>query len=224
MEISIQTSMFELFPDLTIKGLVVIGVDQARVPCFSGSEQFVLNQEIDSKALIKQWQKVYKQFPTDKKSRCSIEYLVWAFNKERLRTIHPLVDLYNKASLMTLCPFGGEDMACFYSDQLILGQAKGEESFIPLGKNEIEHPEMGEVAWLDGEHHVVCRSLNWLESDHHKLTENSQNIVFVSEQISSEFPDAQKGIDLLNETLSPISKNTMPFVLNKENDRFVFEY
>ncbi len=216
MNIMIHPDLFELFPGLTVKGLVATNIQTERLPDQTGTTQFKLKQDYDTKALIKQWQKVYKQFPTDKKARCSIEYLIWAFQKEKLRNIHPLVDLYNQASLMTLCPFGGEDIDRV-GKQLILRQATGTEKFIPLGKTEAEQPQAQEVIWANGENQVVCRSLNWLESDAYKITESSKNIVFVSEQISEAFPDADKGVQLLQERLQPVSDQVFTFCLNKEH-------
>ncbi len=89
------------------------------------------------------------------------------------------------------------------------------------GKMELEYPQSQEVIWADAEERVVCRSLNWLESDVHKITDISKNIVFVSEQASDEFPDSAEGVQLLENTLQPISEQVMAFYLNKENHRIV---
>lgn len=220
MEVSVQKDIFQYFPNMTVHGLIATNVQTKKIPTNTNINTFSINETIDTKALIKQWKEIYKQFPTDKKSRCSIEYLIWAFEKEKLRNIHPIVDLYNQASLLTLSPFGGEDIDALGSI-LSLSVAKGTESFIPLGKTEIENPKEQEIVWTTGDN-IVCRSLNWIESDIYKITASSSNIVFVSERPSNEFPNPQIGIKFLENSLVSISDHVETFILDAKNNQFIY--
>ncbi|XLM20918.1 hypothetical protein MKD33_01235, partial [Chromobacterium piscinae] len=86
----------------------------------------------DLDALLQRWKAIYRELPGDKKARCSLEYLVKAAQKDKLRRILPLVDLYNQASLISLAPFGGEDIDKL-GGELRLDLARGDERFLPLG-------------------------------------------------------------------------------------------
>lgn len=173
MKISIDKSTFTVFPEMVIHGLVVTNIDISKIPQIKFEEISPI-EEVIANDTAQKWKQIYKMFPTDKRARCSIQYLTDVFSKNKLRNISPLVDLYNFASLVSLSPFGGEDISSL-NGALKLTIADGTENFVPLGKNTTESPKQGELIWIDGCNQVVCRSLNWLESDLHKITENSQN-------------------------------------------------
>lgn len=213
MKISIDPSVFALFPELSVQGLIVLNLqDQNQIAALDTSALKIAPER--AKDVVKQWKEAYKTFPSHKKARPSIEYLTWALEKEKLRKISPLVDLYNHASLLSLSPFGGEDIDKI-NGALTLGIASGTEPFVPLGGSEVEYPSAGEIVWVDGVSKVVCRALNWLESDLHKLTEPSKNIVFVSERASNAFPDPDVGFKLLNTHLAGLGAELIPFKLDK---------
>lgn len=90
-----------------------------------------------------------------------------------------------------------------------------------MGKNTTELPKQGELIWVDGCNQVVCRSLNWLESDLHKITEHSQNLVFISEQPIVDLPNPSHGLDILAENLAFISHNIVKFELNQSTNEFI---
>ncbi|WP_199181053.1 B3/B4 domain-containing protein [Chromobacterium alticapitis] len=178
-----------------------------------------LAADAETEALLQRWKDWYRALPGDKKARCSLEYLVKAARKDKLRSILPLVDLYNQASLLSLAPFGGEDVDKL-GGALRLDLARGEETFLPLGRTETERPQSGEAAWLNGEGEVVCRCLNWLESDHFKLTEASRNIVFVSERPDAGFPSGSAGMDWLARELAPHAGSLTRFRLDAAHPVF----
>jgi DNA/RNA-binding domain of Phe-tRNA-synthetase-like protein len=212
MKISIENEVLQWCPALTVSGIVVRGINLQALGG-DGATDWPVPDALRAERVIKDWKALHKSVSTEKKARSSIEYLVKAASKGSLRSIGPLVDLYNHASLMTLAPFGGEDIACLEGG-LTLARAQGHEAFVPLGKTEIQTPGSGEVLWLDGRGRVVCRALNWLESDLHKITEASRDVVFVSERPGAEFPDPADGLAWLAEKLAPCSRQIECFVLD----------
>lgn len=219
MKICIDQRVFALFPELSVQGLIALNLKDENLITPLNTSSLKISSE-DAKAVVKQWKGAYKKFPSHKKARPSIEYLTWALEKEKLRKISPLVDLYNHASLLSLSPFGGEDIEKL-NGALTLALSAGTEPFVPLGSSDVEYPSVDEIVWLDGEAKTVCRALNWLESDLHKLTDASKNIVFVSERASSEFPDPNVGFELLQTHLSGLCETLVPFKLDQNQTEII---
>jgi DNA/RNA-binding domain of Phe-tRNA-synthetase-like protein len=66
--------------------------------------------EIGSLPAVARWRAAYQRFGVKpSKTRSSIESLLRSAKADRLRSINPLVDLYNVVSLKHLLPCGGED-------------------------------------------------------------------------------------------------------------------
>ena len=80
-----------------------------------------------------------------------------------------------------LLPCGGEDLDAIRGD-LRLTRALGGESFVPLGANEEQPPEAGEVVYAD-DLGIVCRSWNWREAERTKLTAATTRAVLVIEAL-----------------------------------------
>jgi DNA/RNA-binding domain of Phe-tRNA-synthetase-like protein len=66
---------------------------------------------------------------------------------------------------------------------MVLGFAKGDEPFIPLGSDEESPPREGELIYHDDEGAVV-RSWLWREADRTKITAESRNILLYAELIN----------------------------------------
>ncbi|OHX12221.1 hypothetical protein BI347_00935 [Chromobacterium sphagni] len=203
-------------PQMRVAGLIALDIDSAALPPLLPA---LVDTERDVDALLLRWKQLYLELPGDKKARCSLEYLVKAVRKDKLRSILPLVDLYNQASLISLAPFGGEDIRAL-GGELALDLALGDEPFLPLGRDEAENPQPGEAVWLGGGRQVVCRCLNWLESDRFKLTERSRDAVFVSERPDADFPDGEAGMDWLEARLRPHAGRLQRFRLDARQPLF----
>ena len=100
----------------------------------------------------------------------------------RIRGVNPLVDLYNTISLTHLLPCGGEDLAAVRGD-IQLERASGGEHFVPLGAQEAEPPQPGEVIYRD-DAGVICRCWNWREADRTKLTPATTDAFLCIEALS----------------------------------------
>ncbi|MEJ8676697.1 B3/B4 domain-containing protein [Chromobacterium amazonense] len=216
MRVTLSQAVLGRLPDMEVEGLLVWGVNQAALPAATLA---LPEPDIDLDALLQRWKALYRELPGDKKARCSLEYLVKAAQKDKLRRILPLVDLYNQASLQSLAPFGGEDIDKL-GGELRLDLARGDESFFPLGKMEAEQPQPHEAAWLNGDGEVVCCCLNWLESDRFKLDEASRNVAFVSERPDAGFPSGAAGMDWLARELAPHAGSLIRFRLDAAHPAF----
>ncbi|MDQ3705846.1 MAG: phenylalanine--tRNA ligase beta subunit-related protein [Chloroflexota bacterium] len=118
------------------------------------------------------WREAYQTFGAKpNKYRSSIENLLRSARAGSVRSINPLVDLYNSVSLRHQLPCGGEDLAAVVGD-IRLTRAVGDELFVPLGSPDpqtSQPPQAGEVIYRDDEG-VLCRAWNWREAERTKLT------------------------------------------------------
>ncbi len=129
------------------------------------------------------WRQAYKKFGAKPDALSSIENLVQRILKKgEIRSINPLVDLYNIISLKYLLPAGGEDLDALHGNlELRFAQAH-EKSICLLGEQDAQAPKMGEVMYAD-DNGAVCRRWNWKEADRTKITEHTRNAVFVLEAL-----------------------------------------
>jgi DNA/RNA-binding domain of Phe-tRNA-synthetase-like protein len=180
-----------LFPDALIGLVMVSGINNKT----SGAESAeILERQVaetagrlpdeDMAALpsIAPWRAAYAQFGVKpSKVRSSIENLLRSAKSGRLRSINPLVDLYNSVSLAYQLPVGGEDLDQIEGD-IVLTRAAGSEHFVPLGGTATEPPPPGAVIYRD-DVGVICSCWNWREADRTKLTEETTRAVLVIEAI-----------------------------------------
>ena len=131
------------------------------------------------------WRDAYRAFGAKaQRTPCSAEALVKrALAADGLPAINRLVDLYNAVSVEFLLPVGGEDLAG-YSGAPRLPVATGAEPFDTFRSGEpvVEHPEPGEVVWVD-DAGVTCRRWNWRQCARTRLTERSTDAFFVLERL-----------------------------------------
>lgn len=177
--LQIDDSFRALFPHAMIGTVIVRGLDNTRageVAARMLDEQIgktaaaLEGVEIPTLAAIAPWRTAYQAFGVKpSKFKSSIENLLRSASSGRLRSINPLVDLYNVVSLRHQLPAGGEDLA-HVQGPIRLTRADGGEFFVPLGGSENEPPPAGAVIYRD-DAGVICSCWNWRESDRTKLTE-----------------------------------------------------
>ncbi len=134
------------------------------------TRQKVSEQDYREHPQIANWREAYRRFGINpNKQSPSVEALVRQVVKGReLKSINAVVDIFNYISLKYLVPSGADDLHKVVGD-LRLRYARGDEVFIPLNRQEVEHPKPGEVIYADDEK-VLCRCWNWRQGDHTKLT------------------------------------------------------
>ena len=190
-----------LFPDALIGLVIVSGINNKAAGAESAE---ILERQVaetasrlpdeDLAALpsIAPWRAAYAQFGVKpSKVRSSIENLLRSAKAGRLRSVNPLVDLYNSVSLAYQLPVGGEDLDQVVGD-IVLTRASGSEHFVPLGGTDNEPPPPGAVIYRD-DAGVICSCWNWREADRTKLTEETTRAVLVIEAIP---PVTREELDL----------------------------
>ncbi len=97
--------------------------------------------------------------------RASIEAMARrALRGQELPSINALVDVGNVISLRHLVPAGAHAIDVIEAD-LALRPARGTESFVPFGSDALEHPEPGEIVFVEGET-VLTRRWSWRQANH----------------------------------------------------------
>ena len=185
----LDPSVTALLPELCVGVIIASGFDNRRSGEQSAAllaqaaeqvRQLVGDAEIPALPEIAPWREAYRAFGVKpSKYRSSIEGLYRSAVAGSVRSINPLVDLYNVVSLQAGSPCGGEDLAALQGD-IQLTRATGGESFIPLGMEEDQPPIPGEIIYRD-ETGAFCRCLNWREADRTKLTEETTNAILCME-------------------------------------------
>jgi DNA/RNA-binding domain of Phe-tRNA-synthetase-like protein len=176
-----EPSFWSLFPEARIGAVVVHGVDNTRSAdtCAALLREAVADTaarigaaDMATYPAVAPWREAYRAFGIKPaRQRSSIENLLRSAVAGNLRSINPLVDLYNTVSLRHLLPCGGEDLAAITGD-IRLTRAAGGEDFVPLGSAEPQPPQPGEVIYRD-DRGVICRAWNWREAERTKLTEQT---------------------------------------------------
>lgn len=125
---------------------------------------------------IRAWREAYKAFGAKPSEyRSSIEAMVRrALRGDEIPSINALVDIGNIVSLLHLLPVGGHSMDELTQD-IVLRLATGDESFIPFGSSEVEHPIPGEVIFAEGQT-VLTRRWTWRQANHTLTLPQSRNV------------------------------------------------
>lgn len=225
--LKIEPEVFALFPDLRLgvircRSIQNIGFVGIREHLLQGSQEKARNA-LDKDSLlehpaIKAWRQAYKTMGIPKGNRCSVENLVRrVLNGNAIPMINPLVDLYNAVSLEYLIPCGGSDISSICGD-VRLGASGGGESFIPLGSQENQPPEQGEIIYADAAG-VLCRCLNWREGERTCLKDETTDAFLIMESLE---PDGHNRMGRAMGALKSLIENMLhgraeTFILNSDN-------
>jgi lysyl-tRNA synthetase class 2 len=119
---------------------------------------------------IQSWREAFTRFGArPSKYQSSIEALVRRVRRgDELPPISPLVAVYNVVSLRFLMPIGGDDLDLISGDTC-LTIASGSEPYTPLGTEDSEPPEPGEIIYADTAK-VLCRRWSWRGGEASKIS------------------------------------------------------
>jgi DNA/RNA-binding domain of Phe-tRNA-synthetase-like protein len=132
---------------------------------------------------IQAWRRVYSRMglkPTQ--YRCASESLLRRFKKEGdIPAIHPLVDVCNAASMAYGIPVAGIDLDQV-AEWLQVRLADGTESYQAFS-GEIEHPEPGEVTFVDARNRSHARRWTNRQSGLSAIRDETRRVVIVCEAV-----------------------------------------
>ncbi len=131
---------------------------------------------------VEAWREAYRAFGAKpQRTRPSVDALLR--RADALPSINKVVDAYNAVSVEYALPIGGEDLDA-YRGPARLVRAAGDEPFdvIAGGEPAVEHPDAGEVVWRD-DAGVTCRRWNWRQCVRTRLTEDTENGLFLLERL-----------------------------------------
>ena len=190
MFLRVEDPVWEIFPELVLGLVWADGLDNTGAAADVQAEkrrlQQTLHQRYERETLsqqprIRAWRQAYSLFGAKpKKYRSSVEslYRMILMGKE-LRSINPVVDIYNLISLKHMVPAGGDDLDRV-EGHIRLTRAEGGETFIPLNQKDPESAKPGEVIYRD-DRDVLCRRWNWRECDRTKMRDNTRRLCLVVE-------------------------------------------
>ena len=193
MKFKIDEKIFEQYPSLNIGVVIAKGIDNTGespdILSMLAEQSDLIKSQYDFETLkevpkIHAWREAYSAFGAKpKKYTCSVENLYrMILEGVHLRHINKVVDIYNYISLKHMVPVGGDDIDKV-DGGITLRFATGEEPFIRLNSDAIDHPNKGEVVYADDKE-VLCRRWNWRECDKSKMSEQTKNITLVVEELS----------------------------------------
>ena len=187
MRFRIEDDVFRLFPNFCRGIVMAAGIDNSR-PCpeledLLRKQEEIMRQDpavdLATHPRLLAWKDAYRQFGSNpNKFTPSIVFLTKQVKSGKtVRSISPAVDAFNIVSLKHIIPCGGDDMNSVEGD-VTLGRAVADETFAPIFKpEEIEHPEAGEVIYVNRQtKRVLCRRWNWRNADFSKITPETRNL------------------------------------------------
>lgn len=190
----VRDEVCRAFPGLRIIAIVTLGFDGRRPWPEVAAELAAL--EVSAAAdpalaaqddpHIAAWHAAYRAFGTNpRRQRPSADALRRRLSRSgKLPRINPAVDCYNLVSARYGVPAGAFDLGRVRSD-IAVGFADGSEEFTPLGEpGAVEHPHPGEVIYTDAAG-VLTRHWNHRDADRTKVTEDSEQIVFLLETVDA---------------------------------------
>lgn len=193
MKLGIAPDVLALFPDALVGVVWVRGCDNtvqsAAIAALLRQAEAAAREAVAGVALTEDpriacWREAYRAFgASPKKSPSSIENLLRRVAKgEAVRSINPLVDLYNAVSLERFLPAGGEDLDQVQGDVRLCRAGEAEPPVLLLGEAEARPPHPGEVIYRD-DLSALCRRWNWKEADRTKLTAATRQALLVIEAL-----------------------------------------
>ena len=185
---SVDPAVFALRPDYRVMLIGVEGIvpgagdadsEALLVAAETSAREALATTAVTDLPHVAAWREAYQAFGAKtQKTRNSLEALIRRA-PDGLPRINRLTDIYNAISVGHQIPLGGEDLACYVGAPRLI-RATGSEAFdtTAAGETVIEHPEPGEVIWVD-DAGVTCRRWNWRQCRRTALTDATATAIFI---------------------------------------------
>ena len=184
---SVSAEIFRRFPGY-VRG-VVIGHDVCNGPSPAALTELLHEAEISTRERlnlehvadhprIRSWREAFRAFGAKPgEFRSAIEALVRrVLRGDSLPAINALVDIGNLVSLRHLVPAGSHAIDVLAGD-IELKPASGQETFVPFGSDDEEHPLPGEIIFAEGDR-VLTRRWTWRQARHTLTLEETRAAEF----------------------------------------------
>lgn len=108
----------------------------------------------------------------------SPEKLLWfLFEQGHFPRINTVVDIYNLVSMKSRLSLGAHDIAKVHGN-VTLRFTKGNEIFVPLGREKPVRVAKGEYCYIDDENHIICR-LEVRQCQETKVTPETRDVFLI---------------------------------------------
>lgn len=187
MKFSVSSEVFEKLDNVCFGVIVAKGIDNSLVKndivekldqSIKDCEDKFKDTKVKELEGILCYRDAFKELGINpNKFMSSIEAMLTRTSKGKgLPNISPIVDLGNAVSLKYMVPLGAHDIDTLDGDIEVRFSKEG-DSFIPLGTEETEILEYGELIYSAGDN-VRTRRWIWRQSEQGKITNESKNIFF----------------------------------------------
>ncbi len=187
MKFAVEQGIFDRLPDVCFGVVVCKGADNHRDypeidalldEAIAAASQRFAGKKVKEEPAIIPYREAFRTLGINpNKYMCSAEALFTRIAKGKgMPHINPLVDLNNAVSLTHTIPMGTHDLGISDED-IVVRFARGDETFIPFGAQESEHPDAGEVIYAVGSD-VRTRRWTWRQSEHGKITADTSYVFY----------------------------------------------
>lgn len=205
---SVEEAVFALRPDYRVLLIAVDGIEPGAsdtaseallVAAEESARTALATSAVEDLEHISAWRQAYRSFGAKpQRTRNSVEALTRRA-EAGLPRVNRLTDIYNAISVLHQVPIGGEDLTQYDGPPRLI-RATGTEAFDTTAGGEpvTEHPEAGEVVWIDGTA-ITCRRWNWRQGRRTALTEATTSTLFILDALEPMNDDAltAAGSDLI---------------------------
>jgi len=206
---SVEPVIFEMFPAFRRGVVVATGIGNTHTdPETARLLAAAAAGASADPAKIEVWNEAYRKFGADPDRHTpSIRFLYQQIQKGKPpRPISKVVDLFNIISLRWMAPCGGDDLAALDGGDVVLGLARGDETFAPLFKPAaVEHPAPNEVIYYTPQtRRVLCRRWTWRNADFSKIAPQTQAVAINVDMMMPPFTEGD--LDAALQDLSALVK------------------
>lgn len=187
MKFIIEKSIFDKLDNLYIGVVVAKGIDNSKEypkieklldESIKLAENRFLDKRVKEEESIIPYREAFQKLDINpNKYMCSVEAMFTRISKGKgLPHINPLVDLNNAISLKYTLPMGTHDLDLSPLD-VEMRYKKDGDTFRPMGSEEIETPDEGEIVYAVG-NGVRTRRWTWRQSEEGKIGDNTSYVFF----------------------------------------------
>ena len=187
MKFIIQKEIFDKIDNLYVGVVVAKGIDNSKVypiidklldESIKMAEERYLDKRVKEDENIIPYRDAFLALDINpNKYMCSVEAMFTRISKGKgLPHINPLVNLNNAISLKYTLPMGTHDLSLSDED-IEMRYSRSDDEFTPMGSEEVEHPDEGEIVYAVG-NKVRTRRWTYRQSEEGKIDDKTSYVFF----------------------------------------------